>query len=316
MKKIFFTLISALIALSFTTCNASDAQDIRIYSAANGDGAITSKTIEEAFTKAGLSVDGNNDMNLPFKARFGTLFYKTYRLATVHSADMVAKLAVKYPSIGLLTPLSMSIYSDDEKKTIQISSLSLRGMSRITQIPMDNKDLIAYADLMEKALKAALPSGSFLPLSYTKVADMKTSLATTIETEFEADEDGSFDSAIEDFQEEFEGEMEPVGFLFPGFIPVKEELQDRGIDVYDFYDTYSICKLNVIYPVSKTHPEVGAFAPCTYFMYKKKGEDTVHMGFPSVENWITSTDIEDEESLKPLIKAQKLFVKTINSIFE
>ena len=49
---------------------------------------------------------------------------------------------------------------------------------------------------------------------------------------------------------------------------------------------------------------------------KKKGEDTVHMGFPSVKNWITSTDIEDEVSLKPLITAQKLFVDTIDTILE
>jgi uncharacterized protein (DUF302 family) len=317
MKKIFFALISALLALSFTTCNAADdAQDIRIFSAANADGAITAATIEKAFEKTGFSIDGNNDMNLPFKARFGELYYKTYRLATVHNADLTAKLAAKYPSIGLLTPLSMSIYSDDKKKTMQISSLSLRGMSRITQIPMDNPDLIAYADLMEKALKAALPSGDFLPLNYTKVADMKISLATKVETEFEIDEDGSFDTGKEDFQEEFEGEMEPVGFLFPGFIGLNDELTERGVNTYDFYDTYSVCKLNVIYPVSKTHPEVGAFAPCTYYMYKKKGEATVHMGFPSVENWITATDIEDEASLKPLITAQKLFVDTINTILE
>jgi hypothetical protein len=50
--------------------------------------------------------------------------------------------------------------------------------------------------------------------------------------------------------------------------------------------------------------------------YRGTQEATVHMGFPSVENWITATDIEDKASLKPLITAQKLFVDTINTILE
>ena len=316
MKKIFFTLIGVILSFGFSTCSAADMQDIRIFSAANADGQITPTSIEKAFEKVGFSIDGNNDMNKPFKARFGKVYYKTYHLATVHNADFTAKLAAKYPSIALLTPLSMSIYSDDTKKTMQISTLSLRGMSRITQIPMDNKDLIAYANLMTKALKTALPSGGFLPLAYSDVADIKTSLATTIETKFEADEDGSYDSAKDDFQEEFESEMEAVGFLFPGFIGLNDELLERGITSYNFFDTYSICKLSVIYPVHQVHPEVGAFAPCTFYMYKKKGDSTVHMGFPSVHNWISSTDIKDEASLKPLTNAQKLFVDTIHMIFE
>lgn len=318
MKHLYMALTSAFLALFMlaTPANAQDTQDIRIFTVDNSTGKITPATIEKAYEETGFSIDGNNNMNKPFSARFGGTHYKTYHLFTVHNADIVAKLIKKYPSIGLLTPLSMSIWSDDNKKMINISSLTLRGMSRITQIPMDNKALIEYADLLEEALYKALPNGHFQKLNYAKVADTKMALATTFKTEFEIDEDSLIDDAKDDFQAEFEGEMEPIGFLFPGFIDVNDEVSERGVDIYDFYDTYSVCKLDVIYPISKSHPEVGAFAPCTFYMYKKKGEPTVHMGFPSVENWITSTDIEDEASLKPLLEAQQLFVDTVNSIIE
>ena len=254
-------------------------------------------------------------MNKPFSKRFGSTWYKTYHLFTFHDPDMVAKLIEQYPSVGLITPVSMSIYSDQNGTTMSISSPSLRGMSRMTQIPRTNPVLVAFADKVEKALKLALPAGEFQTVNYKKVADLNRSLETTFETEFEC-ADGDCEEDIEAFQDEFEGEMEPVGFLFPGYIGVNDEIVERGVTTFDFYNTYSVCKLEVIHPISKIHPEVGAFAPCTFYFYKKKNEKVVHMGFPSVDNWILSTDMEDDYSLKPLIEAQNLFKKIVNSIIE
>ena len=327
MKKVLSVLVSALVALSLTACNNAEPKeetpakvekqyDIRIFTVANPDKKITTATVEKAFEETGFGIDGNNNMNKPFSVRFKSTWYETYHLATVHNAALVAKLVSKYPSIGLITPLSMSIWSSHENKSMSISSLTLRGMSRITQIPMDNPDLMAYEAEMTKALEAALPGGHFEALAYAKVADMTQSLETTFSAEWIADEDATLEDMKEDFQDEFEGELEPVGFLFPGFIGVNDEIIEAGVEDFEFYDTYSICKLEVIHPVSKSHPEAGAFAPCSFYMYQRKGENTVHMGFPSVENWIQSTDMEDEYSLKPLIEAQNLLADTITSILE
>lgn len=335
MKRLSTIALSTLVAFGLTACSSHKAeteapakaepvkaafdqnsQDIRVITVANPDGKITGATIEDAFTKAGFIVDGNNDMNKPFKLRFGTLWYNTYRLAIVHHSDYTAKLAKDYPSIGLLTPLSMSIWSSNDNKDISISSLTLRGMSRITQIPMDNPDLVAYSEAMDKALKAALPGGQYEERTYNNIADMNMSLSTTFTATFDTDEETTAADAKDSFEEEFEAEMEPVGFLFPSYIDLNGELQERNITTFDYYDTYSVCKFDVIYPVSETHPEVGAFAPCTFYIYKKAGEEETHMGFPSVDNWIKSTDIADEKSLKPLVEAQGLFTNIVNEITE
>ncbi len=315
MKKLLL-LVSTLLCFLVADASASAKSDIRIYTAPNADAKITTATIEAAFEGVGFSIDGNNNMNKPFSKRFGGTHYKTYHLFTVHQPDIVAKLVQKYPQIGLLTPLSMSIWSDDAKKTMKISSLSLQGMARMTQIPANNKDLIALADLMTKALATALPKGNFDTLNYKNTATKDKQYATTFETEFELEDGDELEDLKDDFEAEFEGELEPIGFLFPGFIGLKDELEERGVNDFDIYDTYSICKLNVIYSVSKTHPEVGAFAPCTYYIYKKVGEKSVHMGFPAVENWITANDIIDDASLKPLIEAQKLLEETISELVE
>ena len=328
MTKLYASLLALLLSLGLTSCSVTKSdmhtaqipatennQDIRIFTVANTDGKITGATVEKAFEKTGFSIDGNNDMNKPFQARFGGTYYPVYRLATVHDPDLTAKLVKTNPQIGLLTPLSMSIWQDNEGN-MNISSLSLRGMSRMTRIPMDNADLAALAAKMEKALRAALPGGHFKPLSYQRIADASKPLAVSFATEFNVAGDATANDAKDDFEAEFEGEMEPIGFLFPGFIAVNDELQERGNNDFDFFDTYSVCKLDVIYPVSRTHPEVGAFAPCTFYLFKKKGDSKVRMGFPSVQNWITSTDIEDQASLDPLIEAERLFIDTVDAITE
>ncbi|MBU0631242.1 DUF302 domain-containing protein [bacterium] len=318
MKKIYAIIVTALIMLGLTAHAASDVsesnknQDIQIYTAPNVDGKITAKTIDEAFAAAGFTIDFNNNMNSVFDKRFGGHWYGTYHLFGIHS-NYAAKLAVKYPSIGLITPLSTSIYSNDKEHTMSISSLSLRGMSRITQIPMDNPDLIAYHKQLNDALAKALPNGQFNLLKY-KLSNPNDQLATTFFMNMEVEEDGDIQAAKEDFQAEFEGELEPIGFLFPSFIEFNEEIKGKGFQGYDFFDIYSICKLDVIYPISKTHPEVGAFAPCSFYMYKKKGDPKVYMGFPGVQNWISATEIKDQESLKPLLEAHKLLENKVKEL--
>lgn len=331
MKKIYTILVSALVALTFAACMGStptvagndNKQDIRIFTTDNSKGEITTATIEKAFEETGFSIDGNNNMNAPFKPRFGATYYKTYHLFTVHNSELTAKLVKKNQNIGLLSPLSMSIYSnrdDDTSKgvTMSISSLTLRGMSRMTGIPMDDPDLIAYQALLTKALEAALPGGEFQALDYKMVAPLDKTLATTFSAEFGGDNEDEILENKDDFEAEFEGEMEPIGFLFPGFVDLGSEFADVGNESYDYYDTYSVCKLDVIFPIHQEHPEVGAFAPCTFYIYKKKGDPVTHMGFPSVDNWIQSTDLDvnDKKTFGTLIEAQQLFEDTVNAIIE
>ena len=320
MKKIYSMFIAALVALTMVGCNEATVkpakpakvQSVQIMSSDNSDGAITTKTIEKAFDEAGLTVGANNDMNNPFGKRFPSLHYKVYNLAVFSNGDLTFKLIKKYPNFGVLMPLTMSIWSD--KDIMNVSTLTIDGMSRATGVPVTDPDLIAYAAMMKTALTNAMPKGSFKELNFT-VKDPKNSYAVTFEAEIEEDID--LEEYKEDFQSEFEGEMEPLGFLFPNFMNLQEELfEEAGYDAYDFYDTYSICKFDVIYPVSKTHPEAGAYAPCSFYMYKKKGENKMHLGFLGVDNWIKTLDMEDEESIKPLREAQGMIENIVNELTE
>ncbi len=331
-NNIIISTLTLVLAFFFTAC-AQDSgvtktpvvkkqeikDDIRIYAANNSNDKITIKSIEEAFKANGFTITGNNNMNKAFAGRFGKKIpsagtdYKMYNLMFVYNPKISSKLIKDYPKFGLLAPISTSVFSKDGS-SVNISSLSIDGISRITDVPKTNPYLIALNDSLTKALQEALPNGSFKELSYKKVrpdGEIVTRFKFTM-----SNESNKIEEAKETYQEMMEGEIEANGFIVAGFTPVQEDLVDNGVQTFDFYDTYSICKLEVIYPVHKTHPEVGALAPCTMYMYKKKDEKFTHMAYPSVYNWVMTTNIEDDYSLEPLIDAQNLLESTIDSTIE
>jgi len=288
MKKILKVFIGAFLVLGASVC-AAETQNIQIFSVDNSKGAINAKSIEKAFNASGVVVDVNNDMNSIFSKRYGKVHHKNYNLAIFTNSKLVSKLMKKYPKIGLITPLSMSIYEDGAKNTINISTLSLAGMARITKIPATDPDLIEYAKAVDTALHKALPNGKYLSVNHNTKSSKP--LTTEFTIEFELEDGDTYVDAKDSFEEEFEGELGPVGFL----IPKSYKLQH---DDYDFFDTYSIIRFNAIYPVSKNHPDAGAYAPFSLVIYKKKDEDAAHIAFPSIDNWISDLDITDEATVK------------------
>jgi uncharacterized protein (DUF302 family) len=326
MKKLYSILLTALLAVVMTGCGAEQEvkpakkaefkpdtpQSVQIFTAKNSDGKITPESIGNAFEAVGLKMGGNNNMNNPFMLRFKKVHYKTYHLAMFRDNELSTKLVQKYPRFGRLVPLTMSIWSEGD--TMNIATLTLEGLARTAKLPVTDPDLIAYAAKVKAALKAAMPGGEFKELNH-KVLEPDATYEINFTAELEEDADG--DSWRDDFEAEFEGEMEPIGFLFPNYTNMNEELFDEaGIDDFDFYITYSICKFDVIFPVSKETPEAGAYAPCSMYAYKKKEENEVHIGYLGVDNWIKTLDITDQEAISKLKEAEGMINKILTELTE
>lgn len=323
MRKIYSLLIASFVALTVIGCGSASvepevakkpakAQNVQVFTADNTDGKITPKVISDTMHDMGLVSAGNNDMNKPFRLRFNNTHYETYNLAMYQNDALTLSLVKRYPNFGALAPLTMSIWS--EGNTMNISTLTLDGMSRASGIPKTDADLVAYAELITKGLKAAMPNGKFKFLDHD-VKSQTDSYAITFEMEIE--EGSDLEEVREDFESEFEGEMEPIGFLMPNYSNLQEELfEPANYAEYDFYVTYSICKFDVIYPVSKLHPEAGAYAPCSMYMYKKKSENKMVIGYLGVDNWIQTLDIEDQESIAPLREAQGMINDILTEMTE
>ena len=314
MKKISMIFIGALLALGMSACSTNTpnivelnkGQNLQIFSVDNTDGKLNAKTVQKAFSDVGVIVDVNNDMNSIFSKRYGSVHHKKYNLAIFTNDKLVKKLMNKYPSIGMITPLTMSIYVD-AKDNINVTTLSLAGMSRITKIPATNPDLIAYSKLVVAALHKALPNGKYLRVKHgTNVGKV---LVTEFTTEFELEDGDTYADAKDSFKEEFESEISPVGFLVPKSYTYEH-------DAYDFFDTYSIIRFNAIYPVSKNHPDAGAYAPFSVVLYKKKDEDTVHIAYPSIDNWIGDLDIKEDATIEAVTQTQGMIKDILAELTE
>jgi len=277
--------------------------DVRVFTAGNADGKITAISIEESFKKAGFVIAANNNMNAPFMRDFNDTSFDVYNLMVVFRKDTALALAEKYPEVGLFTPISLSIYTKKGDKTISVSSIEPSAMARMMNVPEDNEHVIAFGKKVEEALNAVMPSGKFITLSYEMKASTEE-MITRLSFEQKGDD---WEEAKDDFQMGFEGELAPNKFVMAGFTDLNYDFEEHDKEWYYFYDVYSICSIPVIYEVAKLHPEAGAFAPCSMYMYQKKGEKTIHIAFPAVHKWIAALNIEDKESIDVLLAAQKAF---------
>lgn len=305
-------LLKKLMALIVISGTWGFAQDIQVFTADNSDGKITPKTIEEAFKKVGFFIAENRDMNLPFKIQFKETTFDVYNLFTFYSKPDTLTLVKEYPEIGLFAPLSMSIYTKKGEKTISVSTLTTDTLATILEIPKDDKTLLKIGEMVKEALRTAMPNGKFETLTY-EPKGMEGERVTRLEMEVDPDE---WEDAKDEFQMLFEGELAPNGFVMAGFSDLNYDFEEQNYEAFNFYDVYSICKLPVIYTVAKTRPEAGAFAPCSLYLYMKKGEDKMHVAYPSVYNWISAMAIDDKASLEALDDAQKRMEKILSGLME
>jgi len=286
--------------------------DIEIFTSENKDGKITPKTIEAAFAKAGFIISANRDMNGPFVKQFKESGFDTYNLFTFYKQDTVLELVKKYQNIGLFAPMSMSIYTKKGEKTISVSSLTAEAMAKIMKAPSDDKTLHDLRRLVKQTLKNAMPNGSFEALSY-EMQEPKGELVTNFSMEMDADE---WEDELEEFKMGFEGELAPNGFVIAGHSNLGDDFEESDYEAFDFYEVYSVCKLPVIYTIAKTRPEAGAYAPCSLYLSKKKDEDMMQIGFPSVYNWMSSMAIDSKADMEVLETAQTGMKKILTGLTE
>lgn len=286
--------ILALVLLS----NLLFAYDVNIISQENKDGLVTPKTIEAEFKKTGFYISDNRDMNVPFMKQFKNTHYTTYNLITLYPVEIVKELAQKYPSIGLFTPLSMAIFTNKDSDRIHVSFLTSDAIAKISNIPQ--KELKKLEMLIRKTLMYALPNGEYETLEY-EISKTQKELVTKMHIDLD---NKNWKAQIETFIEEFEGKLEEEGFVQAAYTDINYDFKEMKNNEYDFFISESICKLPVIYTVSKNRPEAGAFAPCAISIYKKKNDNIFYIEYPNVYNWISSLSLSDKESIEVLLKSQ------------
>lgn len=301
MKKILLLLMVLACTLLW-----SANTDILLYKVDNKDHKITAQTLVDGLTVNGYVVSKNQDMNGPYQKQFKTTTFNSYNLMSVYHSETSVALVPKYARSGIFTPFSIATYQKKDDDTFYIALLSAQAQQNILKV----KDTLftKLETLTKKTISKILPTAVETTLPYDAVTTDKP-LYTKYSFEVE---DADAMEARDDLMMMMESGMKPSGFVVANYIDFNKVLQEEKKEDYMFYDAYSLCKLKIIYELSKNKPEAGAFAPCTMVIYHKKGSNKTEIVTLSIENLTSTLAIKDKTLLAMLIKAQS----TMKSIIE
>jgi len=301
MQKILFILF----VLCYNFLWAANT-DIILYKVPNKDHKITAQTLADGLTVNGYTVSKNQDMNGPYEKQFRNSTFDSYNLISVYHEETSTALIPKYAKSGIFTPFSIATYQRKGEDNFYIALLSAKAQQNI----LKEKD--ALFEKLEKLTKdtiiKVLPTAEETTLPYDAVS---TSDALYTKYSFEVEDADAMD-ARSDLMMMMESGMKPSGFVVANYIDFNKVLKENNKEDYIFYDAYSLCKLKIIYELSKNKPEAGAFAPCTMVIYHKKGSNKTEIVTLSIANLTSTLAIKDKKLLDMLTKAQS----TMKSIIE
>jgi len=291
-----------------TTVFAND--DILLYKVENKDLKISAQSIADGLTANGYVVAKNQDMNGPYKKQFGKTTFQSYNLMSVYHPETSIESVPKYSHSGIFTPFSIATYQSKGDNTFYIAVLSAKAQENILKV---KDSLFAEMEARTKeTIAKILPKAELTALPYESI---KTDMPLYTKYSFDIEDTEAMD-ARDDMMMMLESGMKPSGFVVANYIDFNEVLKDEKKDDYLFYDAYSLCKLKIIYELSKTKPEAGAFAPCTMVIYHKKGSNKTEIVTLSIANLTSTLAIKDEALLNMLKKAQSTMADIIEESAE
>jgi uncharacterized protein (DUF302 family) len=250
-------------------------------------------------------------MNGPFQKQFKQTNFTIFTLMTLHSKKHTRELIEKYEHAGVFVPFGVGIYQKKGENTLHLSILTAEAQNKIV-----GKGLEVFKKIEAETLAAIK---KHFPNAKHSLSEDSLKSNHDLVTIYELDLDGEdWEEMKDELEMNLDAGFKPYGFVVPEFLDVSEVITEDGKlpSKYDFYQTYSICKLPVIYTVAKSRPEASAFAPCTTMMYKKHDEDKIVIGFPGVYNWLSSAKVEDVAAKKELLKAQRDFEAILQEVTE
>lgn len=306
MKKVYLLIVSVMVIMTgcFSTPQAKKG-DLNIYTVNNKDGKITAKMIEEAFKSNGFAIGVNADISDGLMKMFKDNDFKIYNNISLYDKDITLDLMKSHADAGILAPMGVVVYQSKGSDTLNIAFSSAEAQAKM--IGAKVAEFKSLEDSVSEVLTTLLPSAK---LSSNEESSPET---RTLLTKYVLDLKGEdWEDAKDDLEENFEEKFAEAGFVMPSYFDFTEDFGENS--PYDFFATYSICKIEVVRSISKVKPEAAALGPCTTMVYKKKNEDKIVMGFASVYNWISSAKVQDKISVDGLLKAQADFEAILKDV--
>jgi len=255
--------------------------------------------------------DPHHRVNDQYKNKYGTTVLDTLSFLPVANDKVILPLLNIDPRIAVTAPFNMLIYKKSDENVTHVGHImpsALLDMVGITD-KKARETFIASLKPLDKKVEAEFrEKGLKYTKSYTTYEKLAENRTLNFEYEFEAPED--LDEYIETFQNKIELAFIKKQYLIAGyhnFMYARDDAE-KILKGYDAFWTYSLCHLGFSYNMfdkKNAHPEAALFAPCTMYVYIKKGTNKLVVGMLRLENWSTTLDIKDEKRVELIHKLDR-----------
>ena len=212
----------------------------------------------------------------------------------VSNDEALRPLLIKTPELGAFSPFNLHIYKKKSENKTYVGHI----------VPDTMLDIAGVKDAAVRGeFKAMFPSLDKMvqdeiggTVEVNEYNSLPAKPMMNFEITFDRPEDLS--EYIDTFQEEYEAAFEDKKYIIAGYKDFKETYSDLELDFeeFDSYFVYSLCHFTYSYNMfNKGRPDAGAFAPCSMYLYVKKGTNKLVIGMPKLANWISVLNVKDEK---------------------
>ncbi len=320
LSSLLLFIPSLLLATSTTTTPNKDT--LAVFYTLEGDIQEKFNTLVEKQLKTiGFNItDPHKRVNDQYEKKYGSTVLDVLSFMSVVNDDNIIPLLNIDPRIAAFSPFNMLIHKRLDEQQSHVGHLMPEAI--LDMIGIEDKKVRAeftaafkpLDEMLEKELgtKGAKVTKTYMP--YKKLAQKRM-----INFEFEFEEPEDLDDFIDEFQNKFELAFIDKHYLIAGYHNFMEASDDAEeiLEDYAAFWTYSLCHLEYSYNMfdnKGAHPEAGLFAPCSMYMYIKKGTNKLVLGMPTLVNWSDTLGITDEKRVGLVHKLDKEILEILTAL--
>jgi uncharacterized protein (DUF302 family) len=259
--------------------------------------------------------DPHHRVNDTYKEEFGKTDLSLIGFSSIMNESVVRPLLNIDPRLAGFSPFNLLNYRKKSDMKTVIAHLTPEAILDILEIEDETlraKYIASFKpldDLIEKKLGGKK--------SYLKLKGQAKDTMMNFEIAFDEPED--IDDFLDEFGEKFENAFETKGFVIAGFYNIKESFyseEDVMPDYVSFW-SYALCHIPYSYAIfdgEHAMPEAGIFAPCSMYVYVKKGENKIVIGMPTLSSWFVALGITQEYKLEYIRQLDYEIPKIIESL--
>jgi len=305
--KTYTLLLSMLVFFIPSTLFAETPKNLAVFYELTGDDAEAryNKVVEEDLKAIGFNLaDPHHRVNDQYKTKYGSTTLDVLSFLPAVNDNIVMPLFNIDPRLAGFSPFNMLIHKSLKEETTHVGHLTPEAILDILDI--DDKELSEKFIASFKPLDELLDKkfGKRTYKTYEKLSDDRM---LNFEYEFERPED--MDDFIDEFQNEFEMSFINKKYLIAGFHNFLDTDEgEDSLENFDLFWAYSLCHLEYSYNMFDNvgaRPDAGLYAPCTMYMYVKKGTNKLVVGMPKLINIIDTLGVKEPSRVALVNKLDK-----------